>query len=64
TLTPLQPLVLMNSPQFVEASRALATRTLKEAPDDADRIRTLFLRMIGRMPVPGEIEALTHLLAE
>ena len=37
TNTPLQALVTMNAPQFVEASRYLAQKAMREAGDDFDR---------------------------
>ncbi len=37
TNTPLQALVTMNDPQFIEASRYLAQRAMREAGDDFDR---------------------------
>jgi hypothetical protein len=49
TNTPLQSLVLLNDPQFVEASRALAQRILREAPADTDaRLQFAFEVVLGR----------------
>jgi len=51
TNTPLQALMLMNEPQFVEASRALAERTLREAgAKPEERIAHLFRLATGRKP--------------
>jgi hypothetical protein len=59
TNTPLQALVLMNDPTYVEAARALAERDLKEAgPSDADRIRYAFRLATDRDPSPNELAIL------
>ena len=49
TSTPLQALVTMNDPQFVEAARHLAERTLKEGGTaEAERIDFMAERLIAR----------------
>jgi mono/diheme cytochrome c family protein len=55
TNTPLQALVTLNDPQFVEAARALAGRTLHEscACDDA-RLDAIALRLLARPLRPEE----------
>ena len=59
TNTPLQALVLMNDPTYVEAARALAERMLAEAGrDPAQRIRFAFRLATAREPAPDEVEIL------
>ncbi|MBI1841605.1 MAG: DUF1553 domain-containing protein [Verrucomicrobia bacterium] len=59
TSTPLQSLVLMNDPVYVEASRALAARALREAgPAASDRVRRAFRLVLARLPQPKELELL------
>ena len=49
TNTPLQALLLMNEPQFIEAARALAERTLREGGSTADdRLRYMFRLVTAR----------------
>jgi hypothetical protein len=60
--TPLQALVLLNDPTFVEAARALATRMMKEGGASAEsRIDFAFRQAVGRPASPGEIAILSAL---
>ncbi len=65
TATPLQSLVLLNDPQFVEAARVLAEHELKRFPnDEAARNREVFRALIGRVPDAVEAGILARLFAE
>lgn len=56
TNTPLQALVLLNDPTYVEAARALATRTLTHAGGDpAQRVRYAFELATARIPNSSEV---------
>ena len=60
--TPLQALVLLNDPIFVEAARVFAQNTLKKGgPTLNARISWAFMRALGRTPAPGEQQILTDL---
>lgn len=62
TSTPLQALVLMNDPQYVEAARMLAERMLKEGgATDAARISYGFRLVTSRHPAEGELAVLQKL---
>ncbi len=59
TNTPLQMLLLMNDPQYVEAARALAQRAMKEGGEKpADRIAYLFRLCTARPPSDAESKEL------
>ncbi len=65
TATPLQALVLLNDPQFVEAARALAQRAMTEGGSSlADRITFVFRTLTGRRPGPRELATLEALYRE
>lgn len=65
TATPLQALVVMNDPQFVEAARVLAAKTVADdSLDEASRVRTIFRILIGREPDPTEQSILLAALGE
>lgn len=65
TATPLQSLVLLNDPQFVEASRVLGEKLLKQFPnDEAARNREAFRALTGRSPDETETQILAKLYAE
>lgn len=62
TNTPLQPLVLLNDPQFVEAARALGQRMLKEGGGtDEARVKWAFREVTGRQPTAKELPVLNEL---
>jgi hypothetical protein len=62
TATPLQSLVLMNDPQYVEAAKALAEKTMSEKEKSLkDRITYICESLIGRRPDEVEVDILTQL---
>jgi hypothetical protein len=65
TATPLQALVLLNDPQYVEAARAMAQRTMEEGGATVPE-RTVFLvrSLTGRHPDAREIATLSALYRE
>ena len=65
TMTPLQSLVLLNDPQFVEAARALAQTLLRRHPADAaPRHRDAFRALLGRDPDTREAQVLAQAFEE
>ncbi len=62
TSTPLQALILLNDPTYVEAARALSERVLKTNPQDIkEGIDHIFERFTSRRPNTTEIEQLSGL---
>jgi len=65
TNTPLQSLVLMNDPIFLEASRKLGERMLTEGGKaDEERLAWGFQRVTARQPDAGELKVLIDLLEQ
>ncbi|MCB1236547.1 MAG: DUF1553 domain-containing protein, partial [Verrucomicrobiae bacterium] len=65
TATPLQALVLLNGPQYVEAARVLAERLIREGGDTLrDRIVYGFRLCTSRMPDDSEISIFEQMHAE
>jgi hypothetical protein len=64
TNTPLQALVLLNNPGFVEAAQHLATRVSQSSADPAGQIEEAFRHVCSRAPRPAELAALTELYAQ
>ena len=58
TNTPLQALVLLNDPQFVEASRHFAERILHSGTETDGRIRFAFEQALARQPTDEELEVI------
>nr|MBA2355588.1 DUF1553 domain-containing protein [Acidobacteriota bacterium] len=62
TSTPLQALVLLNDPQYVEASRVLAARVMREGGESPEaRIRLAFRLLTSRAPRAEELSSLLTL---
>jgi hypothetical protein len=63
--TPLQALVLLNDPTYVEAARALAARTMLEGgADTASRIKFAYREATSRAPNEAEAKILSDLFAK
>jgi hypothetical protein len=61
--TPLQALVLLNDPIYVEAARAFAVQLLQSGGEsDDDRLEAAFQRAVSRSIRPDERKVLTELL--
>lgn len=63
TNTPLQALVTMNDPQFVEAARVLATHALERETSTAGRLDYLSLRVLSRTLSSEERDVFSALVA-
>jgi hypothetical protein len=62
--TPLQALVLLNDPIYVEAARVFAEHILREGgPETAGRLRWAYRRALSRPPRPEEEKLLEELVA-
>ena len=61
TSTPLQALVLLNDPQFVEASKQIGERVAKEGNEPDERITVIFRSLTGRRPSSREMSILRRL---
>ena len=65
TNTPLQALVTLNDPVYVEAAQALARRMVREGgATEAERVTRGFRLVLGRQPTAVEVERLLRLHAE
>lgn len=64
TSTPLQALVTLNDPQFVEAARVLVQRSLAKGYRDDKFINDAFKAVVSRPARPQEVNLLKQLYAE
>ena len=63
TASPLQPLIILNGPQFVEASRVLAEKLIREHPGDEEaQIEMAFRLLTSRLPEKEEVSLLGNFL--
>jgi hypothetical protein len=62
TNTPLQSLVTLNDPAYVEAAQSLARLVLQQRSDDQGRLTLAFRRCLLRPPSDNELAALVDLL--
>ena len=65
TSTPLQALVLMNDPQYVEAARMLGQRMMREGGHTPEtRIVFAYKALVGRHPRAKELELMVKMYQE
>lgn len=64
TNTPLQALVLLNDPAYLETAKAFTERILRGGRETTDRIRFAFRSAVAREPTPEEIRAIAGMLSD
>jgi hypothetical protein len=64
TSTPLQALVLLNSPQYVKASCLLAEELLEEFHTDEERLQEAFIRLASRSLDQDELAVMRRMLQQ
>ncbi len=65
TNTPLQALLLMNEPEFFNAARSCALKTLDEVGgDEAKAVRRLYEKVTSQVPDPAQIRRLQEALTD
>lgn len=62
TLTPMQVLVLMNDPQYVEAAKGLAERAMEHTPESSGQLDFAFRTLVARQPDAREMGILAEML--
>jgi len=62
TNTPLQALVTLNDPTYIEAARNLAAHALQQPGNDDVRLKETFRRVTARVPERKELQVLRSLL--
>jgi len=64
TSSPIQAFVMLNGPQFVEASRGLAQRMMKQSEDVDTQLKTLYRTLTSRVPEVNELAIVRSLYDE
>lgn len=60
TSTPLQALILMNDPTYIEASRHLAQRISEQYKGIREQLQEAYLTIVNRYPETSEMEEMIH----
>ncbi|MEM7476740.1 MAG: DUF1553 domain-containing protein, partial [Planctomycetota bacterium] len=61
TMTPLQMLVLLNDPQYVEAAKALAMRAMAESNELEPQLKFVFRSLAARAPDKRELDVIERM---
>lgn len=65
TATPLQALILLNDPQYIEAARVLAGKLIQQHPDSFPaRLKAAFRLLTSRVPTDQELNLLSRLYTD
>lgn len=59
--TPLQALVLLNDPTYVESAQAFAERIVRSGADHSGRLEFAFRQALNRQPTPAESQILNRI---